>query len=494
MSQRGLILVVIDAMRPASLERAVAEGEAPVLAKLLAEGVYVDDCVAAFPSVTPVCAASIVTGEGPDRHHIPSMNWYHRSERRYVEYGSSFAASRRHGIAQTLSDTVYAMNRDHLAADVPTVFESLDDAGYRTAGTTYLMYRGRHRHDPSRESRLARFATSTLFRDPVLGPGDLFYADIFASRRTGCRSQLGLTGQRDQHSGCVAAQLVADDTFDFLLLSLPDNDAWSHKHGPEAQVESIVEADVQLQRLADAAGGIDALLERYAFIVAADHGHTKVREHFNLLDAFTDWNVRTPRTVGHETEEIAISLAQRSAMLYLLDPEANEAAAERAAGDALRAPTVELAMLRGHNETRVLRLGRELRFAAGGDVSDAQGNTWSVEGDLGVLGARIEDGMLVTPNYPDALRRIDSALACRNTGDVLLSAADGAEFIDWGGASHLGGGSHGSLHVSDSHGALLWCGTGPDSRDVKSEWTLRDIAGMVTGHFGIEPARSGSQA
>jgi hypothetical protein len=286
---------------------------------------------------------------------------------------------------------------------------------------------------------------------------------------------------------------VADDAFDFLLLSLPDNDAWSHKHGPEAQVESIAEADAQLQRLADAAGGIDALLERYAFIVAADHGHTKVREHFNLLDAFTDWNVRTPRTVGHETEEIAISLAQRSAMLYLLDPEANEAAAERAAGDALRAPAVELAMLRGHNETRVLRLGRELRFAAGGDVLDSQGNTWSVEGDLGVLGATIEDGMLVTPNYPDALRRIDSALACRNTGDVLLSAADGAEFIDWGGASHLGGGSHGSLHVSDSHGALLWCGTGPDSRDVKSEWTLRDIAGMVTGHFGIEPARSGAQ-
>ena len=111
MSQRGLILVVIDAMRPASLERAVAEGEAPVLAKLISEGVYVDDCVAAFPSVTPVCAASIVTGEGPDRHHIPSMNWYHRSERRYVEYGSSFAASRRHGISQNLTATVYSSNR-----------------------------------------------------------------------------------------------------------------------------------------------------------------------------------------------------------------------------------------------------------------------------------------------------------------------------------------------------------------------------------------------
>jgi hypothetical protein len=32
---------------------------------------------------------------------------------------------------------------------------------------------------------------------------------------------------------------------------------------------------------------------------------------------------------------------------------------------------------------------------------------------------------------------------------------------------------------------LAWCGTGPDSRDVREEWTLRDIAPMVVGHFGL---------
>ena len=49
-------------------------------------------------------------------------------------------------------------------------------------------------------------------------------------------------------------------------------------------------------------------------------------------------------------------------------------------------------------------------------------------------------------------------------GDVLLSAAPGYEFVDWGGADHLGGGSHGSLHRSDSLGVLLWSGTGPSER------------------------------
>ena len=185
--------------------------------------------------MTPVCAASIATGVGQDEHRIPAMNWYHRDEDRYVEYGSSFRAAQRFGIARQLTDTVYNMNRAHLAAETPTVFERLDDAGVRTAGTTYLMYRGRHRHEPQRDTALTRVA-SALMRHPVMGPRELFYADIFARRRTGCRSRLGMPGVRDRHSGCVGAYLVEHDLFDFLLLSLPDNDWYSHKHGADAQV------------------------------------------------------------------------------------------------------------------------------------------------------------------------------------------------------------------------------------------------------------------
>ena len=75
------------------------------------------------------------------------------------------------------------MNLEHLAADVPTVFERLDDADIRTAGTTYLMYRGRHRHEVSGDTALTRIA-STVFRHAVYGPREFFYADLFASRRT----------------------------------------------------------------------------------------------------------------------------------------------------------------------------------------------------------------------------------------------------------------------------------------------------------------------
>lgn len=485
-ARRKLVLAVIDGLRPAMLERAVAAGRAPALARVLEEGTYVDDCVAAFPSVTPVCAASIVTGAGPDEHHIPSMNWYHREERRYVEYGSSFSASRQAGIYRSLTDTIYNMNRDHLSREVETVFESLDDAGVRTAGTTYLMYRGRHRHEVANETALARIATATLFREPVDGPRELFYADLFASRRTGCRGQLGLPGVRDKHAGCVGAWLAERDLFDFLLLSLPDNDGWSHRYGPGATVTSIAEADSQIRRVMDAAGGPDAFLDDHAVIVMADHSHADVRRRIDLRSAFADWVVRQPAATGEEPEELALGLAQRSAMLYALgDAGRRERIARRAAADAERVEGVDLVMRMAGEEASVRGAGAELRFAPDGDVTDERGLSWSLEGDEAVLAAEVEDGRLVSSEYPDALGRIWAALRCPTAGDVLLSAAPGYEFADWGGADHVGGGSHGSLHRSDSLGALLWCGTGPDTRAARDCWTIRDVAPMIREHFGL---------
>ena len=86
---------------------------------------------------------------------------------------------------------------------------------------------------------------------------------------------------------------------------------------------------------------------------------------------------------------------------------------------------------------------------------------------------------------PDVIARIWAALHCENAGELLISAAPGYEFTDWGGTDHVGGGSHGSLHRNDSHGALILAGTGPESRDEREQWTLRDIAPLVREHFGL---------
>ena len=127
----------------------------------------------------------------------------------------------------------------------------------------------------------------------------------------------------------------------------------------------------------------------------------------------------------------------------------------------------------------------ELRFAPDGDVEDPRGRAWSLEGELEVLAATVRDGRLCAPTYPDALTRVWSALSCPTSGDVLLSAAPGYEFLDWGRQAHVGGGSHGSLHAEDSLGALIMCGVARDPREDPAQWTIRDVAPLVARHFGL---------
>jgi hypothetical protein len=499
---------VIDAMAPEMLVRAAESGAAPVLATLLQRGTYVPDCVAAFPSVTPVCAASIVTGTAQDEHHIPGMNWYSRAESRYVEYGSSLRAAQRFGIGRQLTDTVYNMNRAHLARETLTVFETLDDADVRTAGTTYLMYRGRHRHEPVRDTALARAVAGTLARHPVMGPRELFYADVFASRRTGCRSTLGMPGVRDRHSGCVSAYLVEHDLFDFLLLSLPDNDWHSHKHGPDGQLTSLAAADLQLARVMEATGGVDEFLAEHAFIAMADHAQVPITAtidlqdelaelgvlqpaNANLLGALTGTRTRTHARPREDVEpRIAVCPSQRAAMVYALAPETRDAMRASVVTRALAIDGVDLVAWLAHDahdqpvEGVIASPDRgELRFAPGGDLRDARGVSWHVDGELSVLDATVHaDNALETPAYPDALARLWSALTCPTSGEVMLSVAPGYEFVDWGGAAHVGGGSHGSLHASDSLAPLVLCGIDPP-RDPPGQWAIRDVAALVRHHF-----------
>src|SRR5215216_2270275 len=92
----------------------------------------------------------------------------------------------------------------------------------------------------------------------------------------------------------------------------------------------------------------------------------------------------------------------------------------------------------------------------------------------------IADGRVTSREYPDALGRLWSALECPHAGDVLMSASPRYEFVDWGGADHVGGGSHGSLDRDDSEGVLLFCGIDAEERE---EWSVVDVTRLVLDHF-----------
>jgi hypothetical protein len=477
-----LVLAVIDSLHPEMLDRAIDEGSAPALAAIRDRGTYVPDCVSTFPSVTPVASACITTGAGPADHLIPSMNWYHRGEGRYVEYGSSMPATRAFGVFRSLTDTVYNMNMGHLSRSLRTVFEHLDDADIRTACTTFLIYRGRYRHEPWAQARLRRLAEAAQFNHAVWGPRELFYADLFDTRNTGCTSTLGMPGQRDRHTGCVGAYLVENDLFDFMLFSLPDNDTWSHRYGPQAQLRSIAEADRALERIMHVGGGVEKFLDEHAVIVMSDHSQTEVDKRVNLVEGLSGWRVLQPSDVAPDEAELAVCPAARSAMVYVLGDHDRDEQVARAARDLQDLEGADLIARSADGEAIVWSERGELRFRAGGELEDLRGGTWSVDGDLATLDLTVEDGRVTSAAYPDALGRLWSALECPRTGDLLISAEPGYEFADWGGADHLGGGSHGSLHRGDSLGVLLTAGVEMPDRE---QWSITDATDLVLRHFAL---------
>jgi hypothetical protein len=73
---------------------------------------------------------------------------------------------------------------------------------------------------------------------------------------------------------------------------------------------------------------------------------------------------------------------------------------------------------------------------------------------------------------------------------VLISAELGYEFVDWGGADHVGGGSHGSLRRGDSLGPLAFVNCGPDldgGTARERPWSIADVYPIVLDHFGVAP-------
>jgi predicted AlkP superfamily pyrophosphatase or phosphodiesterase len=425
--QKKLVLVVVDGMTPAAFERAVSGGRAPALSFLAEHGDY-RQATSVFPSLTPVCLTSIATGAGPGVHHIPSLVWWNRQERRIVEYGSSFAALRAAGLSQSLLDPIFNMNARHLAPEAVTIYEALEDAGLVAAAVNITCYRGRHRYRP----------TVPGFRRAAYGPSRFFFYGLFESDRTGApfavRSRRA--GSVDAYAAGVGRWLVTRDGFDFLAFYLSGYDLASHAGGPESQEaeRALEQVDAELGALLEAAGGPDEFLERYAVVLLSDHGQTRVDRAARLEEPLADF-----------AGEIVVAASNRAGQVYLrpgarVEP---EELAQRLDGFA----AVEVSLRREGDEVVARRDG--------------------VDAPVDKL------------EHPDAAWRARSALANPNAGELLVSAAEGWELTDLGGRHHVGGGSHGSLVAGDSLVPILTVG-------LQTELgRITDVAPAVLEHFGV---------
>ena len=425
---------MIDGLTPEVFEAAVESRSAGTLAALAEAGTYAR-ATSAFPSLTPVCLASLATGGGPDVHHIPHLVWYHRSEGRVVEYGSSFGAMRAAGTRRSMKDAIVEMNAEHLSREAVTVYEALEDSGLVAAAVNVPCYRGRTRH----------VATVPGVARPVNGPSRFFFYNLFESDVTG--APLAVRGRAmgsiDAYAAAVGRWLVTRDGFDFLFFYLPDYDFASHALGPGGAHEALGRSDHAVAGLVEAAGGLDAFLERYDVVLCSDHGQTAVERPFRLESALSDFRLFRPSS-RREDAELAVTASNRAGMVYLLPGAQLEprTIAERLIGE----PALDVVAFREGEQAIALRDGEELSLAA----------------DDGGWRGRVRD-----------------ALANPNAGDILVSAAAGVELTDLGGRHHTGGGSHGSLLDGDSVVPMVIVG------DASPPASITGVAPLVLKHFGI---------
>ncbi|HKB95048.1 MAG TPA: alkaline phosphatase family protein [Gaiellaceae bacterium] len=426
MAGKKVVVMVIDGMTPDAFERAAGDRRAPALSFLAAHGTY-RRATSVFPSLTPVCLSSIATGAMPDVHHIPHLVWWHRRERRIVEYGSSFAALRAVGVTQSLTDTIYNMNRKHLNPKATTMFEVVDDSGLVAAAVNITCYRGRTRYLP----------TLPWVTKAAYGPKRFFFYSLFESDATGAplavRDRAG--GSTDAYAAAVGRWLVTRDGFDLLAYYLSDFDYSSHLHGPSGAEEvALARVDAAIQALFDAAGDADAFLDRYAVVFLSDHGQTQV-----------DRVARLETVLARFADDVIVCASNRAAQVYLRPGSRTEAAELARALDA--EPSVDVT-LRLDGEDAVARRG-----GADGGVDELE--------------------------HPDAANRARAALANPNAGELLVSAAEGWEFADMGGRHHAGGGSHGSLVAGDSLVPMLSIGIDAELARIV------DVAPAALAHLGV---------
>jgi predicted AlkP superfamily pyrophosphatase or phosphodiesterase len=462
-----LILAIIDGLTPSMLEHGLEQARLPALGLLHEAGTYVQGTTT-FPSVTPVCLTSIATGTHPDVHGVPHLVWYHRDERRVVEYGSSFAAVRAAGTRRSMRDSIFAMAHEHVSRDALTVFEALEDEGLECGAINFTCYRGRTRH----ALKLPVPAGRNRWYEAAWGPRRFFFFNLYESDPTGAPLAIRSRpeGSIDAYAASIGRWLVTRDGFDFLVFYLPDYDYASHLAGPEGALAALERADASIGELMAAAGGPEEFLDRYAIVVCSDHGQTAVERIARLPEAFADLAVFTGRRGTDPTgADVVVTASNRSGMVYALDGRPARGLAERLDG----AAGVDLVLFREEEEAVVRRDTEELRFAP-------DNGSWRLSGD---------EQLLDPATYPNGFERAWCALACPNAGEVVVSAAAGWEFEDLGHRHHVGGGSHGSLLAGDSTIPIVAAGF-DEEVPLPEDPSVTDLAPLALSHFGVEAPAS----
>ncbi len=490
---KKVILFIIDSFHPAVLEACLAQGTAPAMNYLVNHGFCHPDCISSFPTMTPVATSSIVTGMWPDQHLVPGFIWYNPQTKWFVNYGATVRAILKIGPEQVLRNLLKNLNGEHLNSKIPTVYEKLAESGLASGSVNFFIHRAKLEHKAKVPFLLRLASHFKLYQEKLGGPEILTLGALIQPSFTKPFRRLPVGpfnrfGFNDIFSGKIAANIIRDGKQpDFLLVYLPDTDKYSHVHGPLKSQPAVARADRQIRGVLDAFGSWERALEENVIIVMGDHAQTTIgRSHEHIIDldkVLGRFRRLALRNRSDEGTELALCPNERMAIIYVLKNR-RQVLEETVGILSQDRRHTQIAWRDKRNLYKVVQGGSEktLCFWRGGPYNDAYGNAWGFEGDLAVVDARLDgDDRLVFCDYPDAFRRLQSALDGRRGTRIVLSAAPGYEYKAEGAPIHRGGGSHGSLEREDSSVPLIIAGSQNNIQDPR----IIDIFPFILDNFQI---------
>lgn len=503
-SPKKALLVVIDALSSPVFEALFEEGRLPVMARLVERGTCRGVSASIFPSITPAATSTLATGCYPREHGIQGAYWLDEGTDEVVYFGADFWVALQHGSAEFFDDFIYHLNRDRLQAD--TLFQHAERAGRSACSLNYMIHRGDTRHHVDMPW-LVEVLPGLPSSSDLYGPKHMLLGDFLDTlpeegvQPSGIVEDLtGLYGMDDAHTGDALVKVAAAGDMDELTVAyFPENDFESHNQGPFGASDTLEAVDRQLGRFVEAFGGLDALLDEYCVVLTGDHSQSDIIddedeagiELQDVLSSFTHADYGTPLR-GHE--QLAVCPNLRAAQIYLSDHEPTFVErVEHALLDELRIDQVirRRSFDDGGADGFVVRTADrgELYFWPGDDGPntgrDDYGFSWSWEGSLDAVDARVDGGKLDWDTYPNAFERIAGGPGSAKSADLWVTARPGYEFTSSNSSVHVGGGSHGSLHLYDSRSPLLVAGA-PAGLEVPEQPRAVDVALICGAAMGLE--------
>ncbi|MGD9678958.1 MAG: alkaline phosphatase family protein [Vulcanibacillus sp.] len=484
---KKIILILIDSLMADHLEKAKESNNVPALQYLIDNGIYNNQCVTVFPSMTAPIDASLLTGVYPNQHKIPGLIWYSSKEKRLINYMNGSNTVLKLGINSTIRDLLININELHLSKQIKTIYEELSDNKKTAASINFIVHRGREKHQSDLPFLINLFTKFSLNKVKISGPDFLSKGTLFKPKIrfrqikwTFNQSIFKKYGNNDSFStDIVEAIIIGDSQPDLMMVYLPNHDHYLHKN-IDNPIPSLEKVDEQISRVLNTYGSWKEALDKNIFIIIGDHGQTKIgKENTYNIDLNLILKKYKLLKIGKkvtEKEEIVIANNERMAYVYPL----KEKLQKSVQNDLLFDDRIDFVAWKHGKKVRVENHQKKVfTFGRNGEYIDQYGMNWNMEGDYDLLDIKIKEHNKISYYaYPDALSRLYGALFAQEDYVIIVNAKPSYEFFSKTFQKHLGGGSHGSLHRTDSIVPFIVAGTdkkpNPDLRiiDIK-EYLLK---------------------